>query len=124
MKARTRKPARPATTTLGVALLAAGLAVGVAEAQVATVVRGRIERATADGTRYAVANVEVVIQDSATARRWHSVYTGRDGLFYLDGIPEGIYYLEIRVSQGLPPSWYKIRAKPQPYTDLAPILVN
>jgi len=123
MKAWMRMAARPAAA-LGVVLLAAGLGVGVADAQVPTVVRGRIERSTADGTRYPVANVEVVIQDSATARRWHPVYTGRDGLYYLDGIPEGIYYLEVRASQGFAPSWYKIRARPQPYTDLAPILIN
>lgn|SRR6266853_1010118 len=88
-----------------------------------TTVRGRLDRTGPDGARQPVPLLAVTLRNATTNVRTDPSYTGRDGIYYIYRVPPGQYYLEISVPPRGPSFTYLIEAKPQSYTDVAPILL-
>jgi hypothetical protein len=101
---------------ISVSLIVALLAAAIASAQAATTVRGRV--LAIDGTPYPSAAVTLKSSAAATP----TVYTGTDGMFYVSNVAPGAYSLHVKTSRS--EATFKVTAKPQAYSDLAPVNVR
>jgi hypothetical protein len=79
----------------------------------ATVVRGKVVHT--DGST-AYVNVVVTL---AGGGRSGTVYTGADGMFYLENVNPGQYKLTLKTQRET--RTVQVVAAPKPYTDLAPL---
>lgn len=89
----------------------------------AATVRGRLDRVSPNGARYAATGVAVTIYDQSMGRTTPA-YAGSDGFYYLYNIPAGSHYLEVWTSRdpNVPPTVYPINVA-EPLTDIPPIVV-
>jgi len=110
--------ARPLFRLMFVALCATAAA-----AHQTTTVRGRIDRVGADGHPHPAPYLTVTLRTPDTGHRTDPSYTGRDGMYYIYGVAPGTYYLEVRVLPLGALYTYRIEARSQPYTDVAPLVV-
>jgi hypothetical protein len=84
-------------------------------------IRGRIDRRTPQGIVPAE-GVPVTVFRSDIGRSAPS-YTGYDGMYYINNIPDGDYILEVWAYPNRPPMTFTIRAVGGGVTDIAPILI-
>ena len=104
-----------------VAIVAAFLFTG-AGVFAASTVRGRLVRKGPSG-QYGAAGVQVTIYSTdSKLGRSAAVYTGSDGMYYLNNIPPGPYQLEVWISKQQRLT-YNIQVRNQAFTDIAPIVV-
>ena len=82
----------------------------------AAIVRGRIQRPSMNA---GVPGVPVTVWCPQLGRS-SPVYSGPDGMYYIQNIPPGIYNLEIWLTPGGAPLVYQIRVV-EPFADVLPI---
>jgi Carboxypeptidase regulatory-like domain len=80
----------------------------------AATVRGRLVHSNG----YPAAGVAVTVFSQGTGRS-SPAYTGGDGMYYLNNVPPGYYYLEVWSYPGGAPAVYQIQVY-EPYTDIPP----
>lgn len=107
---------------VAVFLLLLGMA-GALPAQAATV-RGQLYRLVYN-TRYPAPYIAVTLVNP-TMGRSSPAYTDTNGMYYLFNVPPGSYTLEIWWSRdpSQPPLRYNIIVNNNPYTDIAPIMIQ
>jgi len=101
---------------LSVSLIVALLAAAFASAQAATTVRGLV--LAIDGTPYPSAAITLKSASAATP----TVYTGRDGMFYVSNVPPGAYTMHVKTSRA--EATFQVTASPQAYSDVPPVKVR
>ena len=84
----------------------------------AALVRGRLLRNNAPASGVAVTVY------AASFGRSTPAYSGGDGMYYINGVPPGGYYLEVWISRDprVLPAVYQIQVN-EPYTDVSPLAV-
>jgi hypothetical protein len=89
----------------------------------AATVRGRVLHVYPNGEWGAVPGVRVTVSNPAIGRSYPTL-SGQDGMFYLQGIPPGVYNLEIWISPDprVAPMVYTIQVQ-EPYSDIPPVYV-
>ena len=90
----------------------------VASSAFAETLRGKV--VYADGvTPYT--NVAVALESPSVGRSG-TVYTGSDGMFYLEKVPAGQYTMEVKTARET--KTFKVVVQAQPYTDIPPVKMN
>jgi len=84
-------------------------------------VRGRLDRVAPNGARYPATGVAVTVYNQTMGRSAPS-YAGGDGLYYINNVPAGSYYLEVWANPGGQPMVFPIQVF-EPYVDIPPIVV-
>ncbi|MFZ0321685.1 MAG: carboxypeptidase-like regulatory domain-containing protein [Candidatus Sulfotelmatobacter sp.] len=84
-------------------------------------VRGRLDRVLPNGARYPATGVAVTVYNQTLGRSNPST-AGLDGLYYINNIPAGSYYLEVWANPGGQPMVFPIQVF-EPYVDIPPIVV-
>jgi hypothetical protein len=82
-------------------------------------IRGRLERIAPNGSRYPAQGIAVTVYNQELGRTSPS-YTDNNGMYYLNNIPPGGYFLEVWIST--PALVYSIQVG-EPGTDIPPIVV-
>jgi hypothetical protein len=82
-----------------------------------TTVRGRV--VAADGAPYPSAAVTL---KAASGAKTSTVYTDRDGMFYIVNVVPGAYTMVVRTSRS--ETAFRVSAQPRPYSDVPPVRVR
>jgi len=82
-----------------------------------TTVRGRV--LAGDGSPYPSAAVTL---KAGSGAKTSPVYTDREGMFYVSNVAPGAYTMIVRTSRSETP--FSVSARPQPYSDVAPVSVR
>jgi len=85
----------------------------------AALLRGRLVRIGPNGAQYPAPGITVTVFRQDIGRSVQSV-TDANGMYYLNNIPAGSYWLEVWVSN--PPRAYQIQIV-EPTTDIPPIAI-
>jgi hypothetical protein len=85
----------------------------------AALIRGRLVRIAPNGQAFPAGGIAVTVYNAQLGRTSPSTTDG-NGMYYLNNIPPGGYYLEVWVSN--PPRVYPIQVG-DPVTDIPPIPV-
>lgn len=101
------------------ALVVLSLTLAVAPRANAALIRGRLDRIAPNGSRYPAIGIAVTVYNQQLGRTSPS-YTDAGGMYYLNNIPAGSYYLEVWIST--PATVYPIQVG-EPVTDIPPIVV-